>query len=47
MDQYSIHETVIRDIVDVIGDLKKSDEIEMFFNRDVNRKYFKSISINS
>lgn len=44
MDQYSIHETVIRDIVDVIGDLKKSDEIEMFFNRDVNRKYFKSIS---
>ena len=44
MDQYSIHETVIRDIVDVISDIKKSDEIEMFFNRGQNRKYFKSIS---
>lgn len=44
MDQYSIHETVIRDIVDVISDVKKSDEIEMFFNRGQSRKYFKSIS---
>ena len=44
MDQYSIHETVIRDIVDVIADLKKSDEIEMFFSGRQNRKYFKSIS---
>lgn len=41
---YSIHETVVRDIVDVIGDIKNSDEIEMFFNRGTNKKYFKSIS---
>lgn len=44
MDQYSIHETVIRDIVDVIGDIKNSDEVEMFFMRDARKKYFKSIS---
>ncbi len=44
MDQYSIHETVIRDIVDVISDIKKSDEIEMFFNRGQSRKYYKSIA---
>lgn len=44
MDQYSIHETVIRDVVDVISDIKKSDEVEMFLSRGQSRKYFKSIS---
>lgn len=43
MDQYSIHETVIRDIVDVVSDIKKSDEVEMFFGGK-SGKYFKSIS---
>jgi len=36
-----IHETVIRDIIDVLSDIKKSDEVEWLKNRD---KSFSSIA---
>lgn len=44
MDQYSIHETVIRDIVDVLADIKDMDSVETMFTKGTEKKYFKSIS---
>jgi len=38
---YQIHETVIRDIVDIISDVKKSDEVEWLRNR---KRSFSSIA---
>lgn len=42
-DSKTIHETVIKDIVDVFHDLKDHDEVKMILNRD-DKKSFSSIA---
>lgn len=44
MVQTQIHETVVRDVIDILTDVKKSDEVQMIKNRD---KSFKSIATAS